>query len=512
MTLDDINTLGHADFKRDRWGRPLVEPKGGGKAKPYTRSSSAAKTVEDTFNLELWQRRNIAYGMAQDSSLIARVLATPGTPAEWDQAAKKQINDICEAAAAVAQAHKAADIGTALHAMIEQVNLGQHVNAGPYEADLAAYRAAIEQMGWTIQWDHVECRMVCDDLQMAGTCDMLVADPDGNHYVADLKTSASVDYGGLGWSAQLASYAHSDLYDPMLNVRLQTPDINKAVGYIVHLPAGQGVCTIHEVDLVKGYAAAELANLIRKTRNESKKYISPVQIIAHIPDVQESVQENVSEPIQIDVSDLRARVKWLIDNGHGDKAMQQWPEGVPTFKQGGHTSGDADKIAAFLRRIEAQVEAPFPSAPPTEKPAKVREIAAEPSKLDEGAQMPAEAIAALAERYGALSKAQREILRTVSAEAHAIGYSLNVILNPCERRYWITEALVRWSNYGWDGDVILAAIHKITEATGTAGVILATMSTQHAEQLAELATALTEERVTLAFGPDGITFTEQETS
>jgi hypothetical protein len=350
--------------------------------------------------------------------------------------------------------------------------------------------------------------MVCDSLQMAGTCDMLVADPDGNHYVADLKTSASVDYGGLGWSAQLASYAHSDLYDPMLNVRLQTPDINKAIGYIVHLPAGQGVCTIHEVDLVKGYAAAELANLIRKTRNESKKYISPVQIIAHIPDVQEPVQQSA----QVDVSDLRSRVKWLIDNGHGDKAMQQWPEGVPTFKQGGHTLADADKIAAFLQRIETQVEAPFPSAPPTEKPAKVREVAATPPKLDEGAQMPAEAIAALAERYGALPEDERAILKTVSAEAHAIGHSLNLILNPCERRYWITEALIRWCNYGWDNDVMSSAIHKITEATGTIGEILATMSTQHAEQLAELATALTEERVTLTIGPDGINFHEKETT
>jgi hypothetical protein len=505
MTLDDINTLGHADFKRDRWGRPLIEPKGGGKAKPYTRSSSAAKTIEDTYNLELWARRNIAFGMAQDSSLIARVLATPGTPAEWDQAAKKQINDICEAAAAVAQAHKAADIGTALHAMIEQVNLGQHVNAGPYAADIAAYRAAIEQMGWTIQWDHVECRMVCDSLEMAGTCDMLVADPDGQHYVADLKTSASVDYGGLGWSAQLASYAHSDLYDPMLDARLATPDINKAIGFIVHLPAGQGVCTIHQVDLAKGYAAAELANLIRKTRNESRKYISPVQIIAHIPDVQQSVQ--------VDVSDLRARVKWLVDNGHGDKAMQQWPKGVPTFKQGGHTPDDADKIAAFLQRIETQVEAPFPSAPQSEKPAKVRQVAATQPKLDEGAQMPPEAIAALAERYGALPDDEREILRQISAEAHAIGHSLNLIANPCERRYWITEALVRWCNYGWDNDVMSSAIHKITgESYNTIGASLATMSTQHAEQLAELATALTEERVTLTIGPDGITFNEKETS
>jgi hypothetical protein len=504
MTLDDINTLGHADFKRDRWGRPLVEPVGGGKSKPYTRSSSAAKTIEDTFNLELWQRRNIAFGMAQDSSLIARVLAVPGTPAEWDQAAKKQINEICEDAAAVAQAHKAADIGTALHAMIEQVNLGQHVNAGPYEADLAAYRAAIEQMGWTIEWDHVECRMVCDTLEMAGTCDMLVADPDGNYYVADLKTSASVDYGGLGWSAQLASYAHSDLYDPMLNVRLQTPDINKAVGYIVHLPAGQGVCTIHEVDLVKGYAAAELANLIRKTRNESKKYISPVQVIAHIP-------EATGEAV--DVSDLRTRVKWLIDNGHGDKAMQQWPEGVPTFKQGGHTPDHAAKITAFVQRLEAQVEAPFPSAPKkAARAAKAPKSPPKAPKLDEGATMPSEAIAALAERYGALPEDEREILRQISAEANANGHSLNLLLNPCERRYWITEALIRWCNYGWDFELMSSAILQIAGTTGTIGKSLATMSTQHAEQLAELATALTEERVTLTVGPDGITFTEQEKS
>jgi EAL domain-containing protein (putative c-di-GMP-specific phosphodiesterase class I) len=193
--------------------------------------------------------------------------------------------------------------------------------------------------------------------------------------------------------------------------------------------------------------------------------------------------------------------------------MQQWPEGVPTFKQGGHTPDHAAKITAFVQRLEAQVEAPFPSAPKkAARAAKAPKSPPKAPKLDEGATMPSEAIAALAERYGALPEAQREILREISAEANATGHSLNLILNPCERRYWITEALVRWSNYGWDGDVILAAIHKITEATGTIGEILATMSTQHAEQLAELATALTEERVTLAIGPDGITFTEQETT
>src|SRR6478752_2935322 len=55
------------DFFRDQWGRPLVVPAGGDRPRPYTRSSSAAKTIEDTYNLEMWARRNVAFGMARDT-------------------------------------------------------------------------------------------------------------------------------------------------------------------------------------------------------------------------------------------------------------------------------------------------------------------------------------------------------------------------------------------------------------------------------------------------------------
>ncbi|HEY7821440.1 MAG TPA: hypothetical protein VIG24_01330 [Acidimicrobiia bacterium] len=503
MTLQDLADLGHADFTRDRWGRPLIEPKGGGKPKPYTRSSSAAKTIEDTFNLELWQRRNIAYGMAQDSSLVARVLAVGGTPSEWDQAAKKQINDICEAAAAVAQAHKAADIGTALHAMVEQVNLGKEVQAGPYEADLAAYRRAIADMGWTINPEFVECRMVCDSLQMAGTCDMIVADANGNHYVADLKTSASVDYGGLGWAAQLATYAHSELYDPLLNARLQTPEINKEVGYIVHLPAGRGECTIHQVDLAKGFDAAFLANTIRTVRNESKKYLSPVQ---------QSVAPEASK-LHDPTDNLKERLRWLIDNGHADTVRNIWPESLPTLKQGGHDADQLAEVTRILEQAERLVGAPFnPPAVPTAKPRKRKAPAKKAAAtVDEGPDMEQDQLLDLANRYGALESADRQRLVEIAAEANASGQTISVSARPSERRWWITEALIRWCHFGWDDDVISAAIHKITgESHVTIGASLARMSTHQAEQLAELATELTEERVTLAIGPDGITFTGNE--
>ena len=138
-TLADPVVLGPPDFVRDQWGRPLVIPPDGGNPRPYTRSSSAAKTVEDTYNLELWARRNVAYGMAKDRSLIARVLALGGDPSTWDLATKKACNAIVEDAAAVALAHRAADIGTAVHRMTEMLDRGQPVDAGPYEADLEAY-------------------------------------------------------------------------------------------------------------------------------------------------------------------------------------------------------------------------------------------------------------------------------------------------------------------------------------------------------------------------------------
>jgi hypothetical protein len=511
MTMDQLDDLSHDDFKRDRWGRPLIEPKDGGKALPYTRSSSAAKTIEDTFNLELWMRRNIVYGMAHDTSLIARTLAIPGGPSDWDQKQKKAINDICEAAAQVAQASKAADIGTALHAMVEQVNLGHTVDAGIYAADLDAYRWAISQMGWQIHPDHVECRMVCDSLQMAGTCDMLVQNDDGEYFVADLKTSASVDYGGLGWAAQLAAYAHSDIYSPLLQCRLETPVINQQVGYIVHLPAGQGVCTIHQVDLVKGYEAAALANLIRDTRKASKKFITPVYT-AEADTPATDTPEPPPEAPQGHTEALADRVRWLVGNGHGEKLQAMWPEGVPGLKTGGHTTAQIETITALVTRIENQVEAPFPSAPPTTSSRNVTTNAPLPEQIHEGEPISDKLLLELANRYADLSEKDRQTLSRVANETNAAGRSISVTQRPTERRYAITAALCDWCDFGWDDEVVNTALVEITQKVGSVGDILSKISTHHAEAFGKLARDLTEGRVELAIEPDGITFTQKEKS
>jgi hypothetical protein len=265
------------DFVRDQWGRPLVVPAAGDRPRPYTRSSSAAKVIEDTWNLEMWARRNVAFGMARDQSLVARVLAVGGDPGTWDTPAKRAMDRVHGDAGTVAQAHKGADIGTAVHHLTEMLDRGEQVVAGPYEADLSAYTNALIAAGLVTDERYVECRLVCDALEMAGTADRLLRRAaDSSWVVADLKTGATVDYGALGWSAQLAAYAHSDLYDPTTTCRTPTPPLDKGVGIIIHLPAGQGVCTLYELDLAAGYRAAVLANEVRAVRREARRWIKPL--------------------------------------------------------------------------------------------------------------------------------------------------------------------------------------------------------------------------------------------
>ena len=168
-TLLDPVSLGPPDFVRDQWGRPLIVPPVGGRPRPYTRASSAAKTVEDTYNLELWARRNVAYGMARDQSLVARVLALGGEPSSWTMDTKKACNEMCTDATAVALAHRAADIGTAVHRMTEMLDRGQPVDAGPWEADLEAYVNTLIDAGLAVLDGHIECRLVCDELEVAGS-------------------------------------------------------------------------------------------------------------------------------------------------------------------------------------------------------------------------------------------------------------------------------------------------------------------------------------------------------
>lgn len=454
--------LAAADFKRDRWGRPLIKQPDGSR-KPYTRASAAAKTIEDTYNLELWARRNVAYGLATDPSLIARLLAVGGTPHEWDNAAKKTVNEICDAAATVAQAHRAADIGTALHAILEQCDRGQTYTAGPYQPDVDAYLTALEQLGLQMLPEYVECRMVCDPLELAGTADN-IAVLDGRHVICDKKTGASVEYAVLGYAAQLAAYANSHLYDVATEERQPTPDLDREHGYIIHLPAGQGECSIYQVNLTEGYAAAELANRVRTVRKNAKTWMVPATPAAAGTDARRQR--------------LRERYAALTN------------EDQLAFVALGIDPDDLDAIEAALDKVDPFAQQLPPTTPASRPPAE------RAATLDEGPDASADEIDRLRAAWEFLDPPQAEwVQKTVAAAGN-----LSVQQRPSARRVAIGTAIVQLAVAGWGDDDLLAVL--VTHAVGQP-TALADLDHDAAAKFATAVDDLIADRLTVEFA-DGL--------
>jgi hypothetical protein len=378
----DLQNETPPDYRRDRWGRPLV------KGKPYTRSSAAAKVLEDTYNLEAWQRRNIAYGLAKDASLVARVLALGGDPGTWGKTERARIQEVIDDANKIAQSHRRADIGTALHRMMELVDAGQSIDAGPYQADVDAYVAARESMGLVPIPQYIECKMVCHALELAGSVDNIYGH-HGGYVIGDKKTGSSVEFAVLSHAAQLAAYAHGELWDVTKDAPMPTPTIDTSTGYIVHVPAGEGRCDIYAVDLHEGYRAAELAVQVRTIRKASKswskKALAPTApataAVEQTPEVDparptsgenattdpppESVGgQSAGSDVVADVVDPALELaNSIADWGGPLKAMlaAEWPSGVPT--PGKVRKGEATWTPEQLVRAQAainEIVGPFP--------------------------------------------------------------------------------------------------------------------------------------------------------
>lgn len=252
-----------ATITRDRFGRPLVIPPDGGKPVAYTRATTLASAVEDTFNLARWQQRMVAVGLADRPDLQLAVTAHRND--------KGRLNDICEQAIEAAKGTAAATTGTALHTLTELVDLGQDLPIVPpdAEADLAAYRETTA----CLQVEAIEQFVVIDDLKVGGTPDRIVR-WNGERLIADIKTG-SIEWGIQKIAMQLALYAHGKAYDPATGQRSPL-NVNQTSGLIIHLPAGSGQCELVWVDLKRGWEAVELAVKVREWR-KAKGLTAPFQ-------------------------------------------------------------------------------------------------------------------------------------------------------------------------------------------------------------------------------------------
>jgi len=258
----------HYEIPRDRWGRPLIVPKDGGKAIPYARASSFGDVLDDKTNLSLWKQRMTAMGLVERPDLLLSIAA--------NREDKSALNKITEQALEHAHGNAKATIGTALHSLTEASDRGEEVGFIPeaYRADLDAYRQAVEPFEMVL----IERFVVNDGWKIAGTPDRVVS-YEGENYIWDLKTG-SVAYSWAKIAVQLAVYADAVLYIPPSGERLAEdlrepmPEINKDHGFVLHLPSGSGQAKVYLVDLNVGRRGIGLASEVRDWRKTTTKGVA----------------------------------------------------------------------------------------------------------------------------------------------------------------------------------------------------------------------------------------------
>lgn len=262
------------EVSRDRWGRPLIVPRKGGKPEPYRRCTTFIDVLSDRYALEKWKQRQVAAGLAARPDLVLKAASAAGD--------KKTLNEVCEAAEEAAGSSAAATTGTALHALTEQLDRGFEPLIPPgSQADIDAYRQATAEL----EMVEIEVFVVNDQLRVGGTFDRVVQ-WRGQRFVADIKTGR-IDYDHGKIAMQLAVYAGSKRYQP--DGTRQDLRVQRDWGLVIHLPAGAGECTLWWANLADGRVGVDIAHRVwnwRGMRHEfARKYMGIGDRIRQAPDV-----------------------------------------------------------------------------------------------------------------------------------------------------------------------------------------------------------------------------------
>lgn len=343
MTFAELQT----EPPRDKWGRYLISPATGkGKPVAHTRVTTIAKTLDDTSTLTSWKLRMAAAGLAMRPDLMSLA----GTQLDNKTGLDRTMQDAIEAGGGSARAN----LGTALHALTEQADRGGEPTGSPDDlADIAAYRATLGAANITILPDMIEQLLVVGGLDepIAGTVDRVVTIDGGYPMIADLKTGRSLDYAWLSMSIQLALYANAtSTYDPRTSTHGTMPEVNKAYGLIVHLPAGEARCELHLVDLTIGMRAAQVALDVRALRKQ--------KLISRPLELKSSTE--LADELAARRNDTQALIDECRTRGALDYLKDLWPEGLPTLKQSDeHSFADLNKIVEAAKIALAKLGDPF---------------------------------------------------------------------------------------------------------------------------------------------------------
>lgn len=269
--FDDALDDAYAWPPRDRYGRPLIEPAGGGKPIAYTRASTLSDFMDGGGQgLRIWSERFLAKGMADRPDLAAMAAAAAPLTGdkEQDRASHAILDPVIEQAKEYAGVHRAANFGTAVHKATEPDFAGVVPDA--LAADREAFIRELNRYRATVLG--TEVFVVNDRLQAAGTFDHLIDLPPFGPTILDKKTGKVKLAEAMIQTAVYAGgevYQEGDEHPDRLSITescLET--LNTEFAILAHLPLGKGECTFYVLDLEAGRMMADACAL---KRNFSRK-------------------------------------------------------------------------------------------------------------------------------------------------------------------------------------------------------------------------------------------------
>lgn len=261
--------IGHA-------GRYVLPDPYTGKEKHWTRVSTIAKVLQDSYHLDNWKLRMVAKGMGIRHDLV---MLAANLDVKED---RDELQEIASKAHEAAGGNVGANLGTALHGYVERMDAGEDLSrermAPETRRSLDLYHETMTRNGLVTDPRFMERVVLNSEYGIVGRLDRILTCPRfwSLPKIGDLKTQQTMDFGGLEIAIQLSLYAHADwMWNEETGVWEPFPEMDTETAIVMHLPAKEKSCEIWDVDIATGWQCVRLAMNVRKARKIGKRLMTP---------------------------------------------------------------------------------------------------------------------------------------------------------------------------------------------------------------------------------------------
>jgi len=510
-----MTELGKMDFPRDRWGRPLIDVPGETKPQPYTRISSFGSVLENQFGLNKWKMRTMLRGALDRPDLRAI--------AESKIDDDRHLDNIVEQLIEHGGGSRAANVGTAIHEVLSQINMGtlDPDNAPTdFRPHVRAWLDAVQAHGFIVDPELVECHLVNDEFRAAGSGDVFLRRADGSLVACDIKTGKKIDPRPIAYMVQLYLYSSSSRYDVFSKARQPLGNVDTAVALIAHIPAEGATCTFYEVDLGDARQLTILAAQVK----EAEKGGATVRAIGAEHGTDTTVERTPTASPSVGGAPVVARIEWLrerlrtiiaTDPGIVQRISGIWPDNVPYLKEGGHSDTQCDAIAHLFDKLEADLGIPFGPSDPTRKTTGVRKSKTDEQKLldafpdavlvdDDSIPTDVE-MADLKAKMAALSPDQREWVNRLNDAATAAKASMSLKVKRTRGRAERVLAMLACVDFAEEADAVGTLLRTVTgddQHIPDFGRVFGTLTISQAQRLQRIAANIDKGTATFVFDGD----------